>query len=1209
MELNDSPHINDDDYGDDGADFDENDNVCNDDIDDNNLNVNFDDNNNEENSMNEDNNNNNNANVNSVSNLKRKRLCDIAYTAEITFENQQMAAQYVESLNVWKFERYRPTKKGNKGFYHCKISEHCKSKIYLLSDPFSTKVVLYQNNVEHEHDGPSQWTINAQLAKKSRTSLSNQNSNTSSHNNNTQAVDIVNDNDFEDSFVDFFDNEDNNDIWPENIDEPNEYGAQINNTNDETNNKSGLNNTFMNYSLEETFDNRQLANEYLDTVYSGLWKFERTRKTKTGAKCFYKCRLSKDCKAKCYILTMPNTDEVTLYKNNIEHEHSASMAVPANSQSSVVGVNPNVTPFRKIEPKVVHQEVVNTEDETFEYGPINCNDDYDEDDENSNEFEQNHDEAGLETAENAEARKARRRTNLVNRIELTYTPEESFETRQQANEFIESLSIWKFQRTRPTKKGAKCFYVCKLSDNCKSKIYVLSHPEAQSVTVFRNNIDHDHTNPGKLVKIDAGTAVAMLQSQPIIDKQDDIDEASPFNNAENETIHTTPNESKNNLSASLNNTLTRFEFNYYIEATFDNRFIAAKYLDSVGLWKFERNRPTKKGSKGFYHCKAESCKAKCYILMHPQNEQVTLYRNNLEHDHSGVATSGTPSSRKQPTMLRENQNSVNFFHDTNNNNNQLKYFFNNNNQTMNDQEDDYDDNTYANGSDNESENFFDNDDQTKGIKLENTQSYDYDFDQDQDSDDIKVNPNTPNGGKLNRFECVYVTDRTFDTRLLANDYIATLPFKYQRTRCTKKGAKCFYRCKTSKLCKSKMYVLTVPNQEKVILYINNIEHDHLTGPNMYNQTHLENDNLYDEGSASVADSNGDYFARQESEENFFSDDDCKSKTSSCMSNGGGGSVNSINYFADQVFDNKLVANGFVENLGLWKFDRLRDTKTGARAYWQCKISEHCKSKVYLLFHRDSEKVTLFKNNLEHDHSKKMGLKKWGLSPLTKRLIDEVYMNGNTTPMSCMLKLRAIIKAKQEAITQEKLNGNDVQIVADLVLELEQLEEPEMTVLKNYINNTLKPKLNGHSRDFSNTSVSGQFTPDNYYSETSSNEDGTRLQRQNFELTQRIGKLEQIGKKIQDELNSEREQKKNILKQLEIANNTIENLKLPNDSLINLNESNDIKIKKQQAQIDLLQQRIDELIAKSSQIAAISPMNDNNVSSKIVEKLSDVCEYF
>ena len=92
--------------------------------------------------------------------------------------------------------------------------------------------------------------------------------------------------------------------------------------------------------------------------------------------------------------------------------------------------------------------------------------------------------------------------------------------------------------------------------------------------------------------------------------------------------------------------------------------------------------------------------------------------------------------------------------------------------------------------------------------------------------------NNNNNSNVNRFELVYTTDKTFETRQLANEYIRNLGvWKFQRTRCTKKGAKCFYMCKLSKFCKSKMYVLTQPNTEKVILYINNIDHDHNNSSN------------------------------------------------------------------------------------------------------------------------------------------------------------------------------------------------------------------------------------------------------------------------------------------------------------------------------------------------------------------------------------------
>jgi hypothetical protein len=837
-------------------------------------------------------------------------------------------------------------------------------------------------------------------------------------------------------------------------------------------------------------------------------------------------------------------------------------------------------------------------EEKFEFGPINC----DSGDENTNDYDDDVDDLAITTNDNddtnganvSQSTRLRRRAaaNMVNRIELTYTPEESFENRRLANEFIDSLSIWKFQRTRSTKKGAKCFYVCKLSENCKSKIYVLSHPDSESVTVFRNNIEHDHTSPTSPTKknatLNGETTGEILQTDNVNANQNDEDddgayENNFFNNTEN-------NEDDNEASfankSKLSVTGVRFEFNYSPEETFANRHEASQFIESLGLWKFERNRPTKKGSKGFYHCKvSDNCKSKIYLLSQPNCEQVTLYRNNIEHDHTSsgtpvppttinTTTNGTsqnssqtrtinkitvkppPSSHSQH-QLRENQNSVNYQQDIG----PLKYFINNhhhNNHQQDEDDENDEENIYDASEENNmnqsldgSENFFSNN--NNNMKMNNHMNGDMNYyDEDDEEEESDMNGGGGGGGRrsvtgganLNRFELVYTTDKTFDNRQLANEYIRELGlWKFQRTRCTKKGAKCFYMCKISKFCKSKMYVLTQPNSEKVILYINNIEHDHSISNNNFssqkqngfsnsnnnnrflNKTSNDNDSdmiendLFNENPGS-----NEFFPNSNNinnhneimldgdEENFFSDDDNKSKTSSTLS----GSSGASNYVADETFENKQVANSFVDSLGTWKFDRLRDTKFGAKGFYQCKLSEYCKSRIYLLFHADSEKVTLYKNNMEHDHVKRSGLKKWGLSPLTKKIIDEVYLNGNTTPMSCMLKLRAIIKAKMDKINLEKTRGNDV---TGLQMELEQIEEPEMTVLKNYINNTLKPKLNGHRDGFS--AENGETII----------EDVARLQKQNAELSQRLSNLEQLNKKLQDDLNTEREQKKDILNQV------------------------------------------------------------------------------
>ena len=367
---------------------------------------------------------------------------------------------------------------------------------------------------------------------------------------------------------------------------------------------------------------------------------------------------------------------------------------------------------------------------------------------------------------------------MVNRIELTYTPEESFANRRLANEFIDSLSIWKFQRTRSTKKGAKCFYVCKLSENCKSKIYVLSHPDSESVTVFRNNIEHDHTSqPTKKTGVDVELSSEMtkIDTNPnngaVGDDDECVYENSYFNNTENED---------NDVSLANKSKMSgaRFEFNYSAEETFENRLEASKFIDSLGLWKFERNRPTKKGSKGFYHCKvSENCKSKIYLLSQPNTDEVVLYRNNIEHDHTstGAATATTTTTSQNTSQqriisktmppqhqLRENQNSVNYQQDMG----PLKYFINNQNHNHDDENEEenmYDesDENNMNQSLDGSENFFSNNNNGyNGMKMNNNNNNNNNsnINYDEDSDELNMN-----GGRksltnnLNRFELVYTT--------------------------------------------------------------------------------------------------------------------------------------------------------------------------------------------------------------------------------------------------------------------------------------------------------------------------------------------------------------------------------------------------------------------------------------------------------------------
>ncbi len=736
---------------------------------------------------------------------------------------------------------------------------------------------------------------------------------------------------------------------------------------------NGLNNTLnrieLTYTPDKYFETRIQANQYLDAVYPGMWKFERTRPTKMGSKCFYKCRISENCKAKIFILAQQDRERVVIFKNNIEHSHTS---LPQSSIKKAINgcfgmFNAKTSNGMKVENHTGNSTNLNS--------PIdndNSNDSFDEDNDESSK-------AGL----------------LANRFELIYTAEESFENRQLANQFIDSLNIWKFQRTRPTKKGNKCFYACKLNRDCKSKIYVLSTPESENVTIFRNNHIHDHTQTRNrntsmvnINKINSNHQNGAFNFESNIDK---------LNETVTERYENEVGTFSNNDNVIRNNIGMRFDFNYSPEQSFPNRSIASKYIESLGTWKFERTRSTKKGSKGFYHCKvADSCKSKIYLLTEPHTEQVTLYRNNVNHNHTNI-----PRNVSAQYLSNNIMHSLNYVDDDNKNNEQ------------NLDGDNFDENQmdeYGSLSDNINsvenrlrinmdENQNDSEDMFTNIKNE--------------EDDLHFYENNVNEEENKNHDEEFLEDN----KCFQNTDV----FSENRSDANENG-------------------FLEENSENSLQYNHVSNHDQ----NDYEEQEEDEEN-YDSYDNLASIPEGNCFSEESSNKCFGEENNNKA----CFRE------NPI-YIAEKSFENKKIANQYIESLNVWKFDRLRDSKTGIKGFYQCKVSDFCKAKIYLLFHPDSEKVTLYKNNLQHEHSIKK-IKKWGLTSLTKKLIDEAYLSGNTKPMSCLYKVRSLINAKAEKLKIGKLNRIDV---TDLQNELDQLEIPPMTVLKNYINNTLKPKLNG-----------------------------------------------------------------------------------------------------------------------------------------------------
>ena len=186
------------------------------------------------------------------------------------------------------------------------------------------------------------------------------------------------------------------------------YDNTINETINKSLNATVLNRTEHNYSMEKLFDSRAEADQYLEAVYPGLWKFERNRPTKKGSKGFFHCRVSKTCKAKIYILSQLVGAQVALFKNNIEHVHESSH----------------------------DQRLFDAREEEC------CDDlgefeDYAQNDTALDE-EPYDEESGFNENTEEMARKRQRRSNF-NRVDVAYSAEESFETRELADQFVRSV--------------------------------------------------------------------------------------------------------------------------------------------------------------------------------------------------------------------------------------------------------------------------------------------------------------------------------------------------------------------------------------------------------------------------------------------------------------------------------------------------------------------------------------------------------------------------------------------------------------------------------------------------------------------------------------------------------------------------------------------------------------------------------------------------
>ena len=161
----------------------------------------------------------------------------------------------------------------------------------------------------------------------------------------------------------------------------------------------------------------------------------------------------------------------------------------------------------------------------------------------------------------------------------------------------------------------------------------------------------------------------------------------------------------------------------------------------------------------------------------------------------------------------------------------------------------------------------------------------------------------------------------------------------------------------------------------------------------------------------------------------------------------------------QTYNNKESALDTIRADNTWNKERLRDTTDGIKETYQCKIRD-CKRKCYLLFNSDSEQVSLWYNDQVHKHDCEKA-QPLGMNAITKNEVEKLYRNKVVYPSRILSAFREM---------SEKLIPNpDKKDMENPFIEnptyVEGIDVPQKLQIKNYLQNTLKPKVSNTSKDF------------------------------------------------------------------------------------------------------------------------------------------------
>jgi hypothetical protein len=102
----------------------------------------------------------------------------------------------------------------------------------------------------------------------------------------------------------------------------------------------------------------------------------------------------------------------------------------------------------------------------------------------------------------------------------------------------------------------------------------------------------------------------------------------------------------------------------------------------------------------------------------------------------------------------------------------------------------------------------------------------------------------------------------------------------------------------------------------------------------------------------------------------------------------------------------------------WKYINNYITNEGDKSVFKCNVNKLCKAELKLVYTNSNETVSLFTNNIEHDHSVCDETDR-GIPKASQHKMEELYKSGVSKPKLILYALR---NAKFTVPTKEQVNN-------------------------------------------------------------------------------------------------------------------------------------------------------------------------------------------